>query len=337
MKPTDFAVHLTEFLSVYLPTQKNASKNTITSYRDTFKLLIRYCQDNKGIPAEKLTIDILSHGLISEFLGWLESDRKCSISTRNQRLAAIHAFFRYAQYEEPTGIQHFQKVIAIPVKKSQKPTTPHLSPEAMQFLLSQPDRTTSKGRRDLTLLSVLYDSGCRVQELADLNVRDVVLDHPSVLIIKGKGNKTRRVPLMKNTLSLLDHYIKEQGLDKPWKTDYPLFSNKQHGRLTKEGISYIINCYVLTARKTSQIIPDKVAPHMFRHSKAMHLLQAGVNLIYIRDFLGHADIKTTEIYAKADTELKRKAIENAYPDLVDSSLPDWNKDSALLEWLGKLK
>jgi len=336
MKPTDFAAHLTEFLSIHLRHQKNASRNTIASYRDTFKLLIRYCREQKNIPAEKIDMSLLDHQFISDFLEWLEKDRKCSISTRNQRLAAIHAFFRYAQYEEPDGILHFQKIIALPVKKAPKPSIPHLTPEAMKLLLAQPDKTTVKGRRDLTLLSVLYDSGCRVQELIDLRVRDVILDDLPVLILTGKGSKTRRVPLMKNSLVLLEHYIQESALNKPWKIDYPLFINKQRNKLTKEGIAYIISRYVLAARKTSTRVPEKVTPHMFRHSKSIHLLQAGVSLIYIRDFLGHEDIKTTEIYAKCDTELKRQAIENAYPDLVDSNLPDWSKDEALLAWLSDL-
>lgn len=159
---TDFAKHLTEFLSVYLPSQKNASRNTIASYRDTFKLLIKYCHDINGIPAEKLTMNKLSNQLVTGYLEWIETERKCSISTRNQRLAAIHAFFRYAQYEEPAGLLHFQKVIAVPLKKAPKPAVPYLTPEAMKVLLAQPDKSTAKGRRDVVLLSVLYDSGCRV-------------------------------------------------------------------------------------------------------------------------------------------------------------------------------
>ncbi|MBI4652520.1 site-specific integrase [Candidatus Desantisbacteria bacterium] len=337
MKPTDFATHLTEFLTVYLPRQKNVSRNTITSYRDTFKLLIHYCHEQKNIPVEKLDMGILTHGVIADFLEWLEKERNCSIATRNQRLAAIHSFFRYAQYEEPSGILHFQKVIALPLKKASKPSIPHLTPEAMKCLLSQPNKMTSKGRRDLTLLSVLYDSGCRVQELANIMVRDVILDNPAVLILTGKGNKVRRVPLMKNTLTLLQHYIQEHSLDKPLKSDYTLFVNKQHNKLTKEGIAYIIAQHVISARKISTNVPERVTPHMFRHSKAMHLLQAGVSLIYIRDFLGHEDIKTTEIYAKCDSELKRRAIEKAYPNLIDSNLPDWNKDAPLLDWLSSLK
>ncbi len=163
------------------------------------------------------------------------------------------------------------------------------------------------------------------------------MDNPALLILTGKGNKTRRVPLMKNTRALLQHYLQEHLLDNDWKMDYPLFVNKQRCKLTKEGIAYIINRYAVLAKKLSVSMPEKVTPHMFRHSKAMHLLQAHVSLVYIRDFLGHEDIKTTEIYAKCDTELKRQAIENAYPNLVDSNLPDWNEDAGLLNWLSSLK
>lgn len=337
MKPTDFAKHLTVFLSEYLPSQKNVSNNTIQSYRDTFKLLIKYCQEIKNIQAERITLDFISSKQLIGFLEWLEKDRKCSISSRNQRLSAIHSFFRYVQAEEPTGLFHFQKVIAIPTKKARKTVVEHLTPEAMKILLEQPDRGCLKGRRDLTLLSVLYDTGARVQELIDIKVRDVILESPSVIILNGKVNKTRRVPLMKNTVSLLERYIIDNKLDKPWKNEYPLFTNNQNNKLTKEGIAYIISKYVEIARKTSSIVPSKVKPHMFRHSKAMHLLQAGVNLIYIRDFLGHVDLKTTEIYARTDTETKRKAVENVYPDLIDCNIPDWSKDQALLTWLTELK
>jgi len=302
MKPTDFARCLTEFLTTYLSGQKNVSKNTILAYRDTFKLLLRYCQDVKSISPERITMENLTSGLITGFLDWLETERKSSISTRNQRLAAIHSFFRYVQGEDPSGLYHFQKVISIPVKKAEKPVVEHLTPEAVKLLLEQPDKHTAKGRRDLTLMSVLYDTGARVQELIDVKVCDVILDSPSVVVLTGKGNKTRRVPIMKNTVSLLQSYLSENNLSKQWKNQYPLFSNNQHNKLTKEGVSYIIAKYVEPARKSSTIVPPKVKPHILRHSKAMHLLQAGVNLIYIRDFLGHVDVKTTEIYARADTE-----------------------------------
>ncbi len=213
MKPTDFVEHLTTFLSEYLSVQKNASRHTISSYRDTFKLLLQYFGEELHIPPQKIKMDSLSHERISNFLIWLEEQRGCSISTRNQRLAAIRSFFKYAQYEEPERLAHFQKVIALPTKKAPRASVPYLSSDGMQALLAQPNKMTSKGIRDLTLLSFLYDSGCRVQELIDLRVRDVILNHAAVVILTGKGNKTRRVPLMKNTSALLQRYISENHLD----------------------------------------------------------------------------------------------------------------------------
>ncbi|WP_094607794.1 Tyrosine recombinase XerD [Sporomusa silvacetica DSM 10669] len=337
MKPTDFAEYLTAFLTNWLTKQRNASPKTIHSYRDTFKLLLKYYQEREDMSPERITMSTLTVDVIKDFLSWLETERKCSISTRNQRLAAIHSFFRYVQAEDPARLYHFQKVIAIPMKKAGKPMVEHLTPEAMKLLLDQPDRNLPQGRRDLTLMSVLYDTGARVQELIDAKVEDVFLLPPPVIVLTGKGNKIRRVPLMKNTAFLLQNYLAENHLNSQHKRQYPLFTNRQHYPLTKEGVAYIIGKYVNAARSQSSIIPQKVKPHMFRHSKAMHLLQAGVNLIYIRDFLGHVDVKTTEIYAQADTETKRKAIENAYPDLVESKLPDWSKDQALLSWLSELR
>ena len=209
MKPTNFAKYLTKFLSDYLVSQKNASKNTIYSYRDTFKLLIRYCQEVKNISADKITMSVISDKLIIDFLQWLETDRNCSISTRNQRLAAIHSFFRYVQAEDPTGIFYFQKVIAIPIKKTTKKTVDYLTVKAMKLLLEQPDKHTPKGRRALTLMSLLYDTGARVQELIDLRVCDVKLEELPIIILTGKGSKTRRVPILKNTVSLLKNYFLE--------------------------------------------------------------------------------------------------------------------------------
>jgi integrase/recombinase XerD len=164
---------------------------------------------------------MLSSEWITGFLGMVGMNRKCSISTRNQRLAAIHSFFRYVQAEEPAGIFHFQKITAIPIKKAKKTVVEYLTPEAMKLLLEQPDKHTPKGRRDLTLISVLYDSGARVQELIDLRVCDVTLQGSAVITLTGKGNKTRRVPVMKNTASLLQSYLLENKLDKPWRNEHP--------------------------------------------------------------------------------------------------------------------
>ena len=336
MKPTDFSMHLTAFLSDYLPVQKNVSRNTIKSYRDTFKLLLLFCEKEESLPVEKITMKKLSSDLVVRFLNWLEAERKSSVSTRNLRLTAIHSFFRYAQSESPESLYHYQKVLAIPVKKKRQAVVEHLSPEGIRLLLEQPDQYTVHGRRALALMSLMYDSGARVQEIVDLSVRDVIPGNSPVLVLTGKGSKTRRVPIMKNTAALVEAYIFENRLDLAHKASYPLFMNKQHNRLTKEGGAYVINKDAVMAHGISDKVPEKVKCHMLRHSKAVHLLQAGVNLIYIRDFLGHSDIKTIEIYARADTELKRKALENAYPELVDSNLPDWSGNSDLMAWLSEL-
>ncbi len=337
MQPIKFAKYLTDFFTDYLSGQKNASKNTIYAYRDTFKLLLKYCQEEKSIIIERISMDMLTVKLIRNFLSWLEYERKSSISTRNQRLASIHSFFRYVQCEDPAGIYHYQQVISIPIKKAEKKIADHLSPEVVKLILEQPDKSSPKGRRDVTLLSVLYDTGARVQELIDIKVCNVILDSPAVIVLSGKGKKIRRVPLMKNTVTLLQAYLSENDLNRQWKNQYPLFINNQRNKLTKAGVTYIVNKYLKKAGGTSLTVPTHTSPHVFRHSKAMHLLQAGVNLIYIRDFLGHVDIKTTEIYSRIDTELKRKAIENAYPDIVSSEMPDWCKDKGLISWLSDLK
>ncbi len=210
MIPTNFAKYLTEFLSVYLPSQKNVSKNTIYSYRDTFKLLINFCKERKNVSSEQITLGTLSSELITDFLEWIEVTRKCSISTRNQRLAAIHSFFRYLQTEEPSGMFNFQKVTAIPIKRAKKAVIEHLTPEAIKLLLKQPDKYSARGRRDLVLMSTLYDSGARVQELIDIRICDVTLQTPAIITLTGKGNKSRRVPLMKNTASLLQTHLTQR-------------------------------------------------------------------------------------------------------------------------------
>lgn len=335
-RSTDFARLLSMFLREHLPRQKNASSNTIHSYRDTFKLLLKYCSDQLDVAAEMLTIELLTADVIAGFLDWVEAVRGNSVSTRNLRLAAIHAFFRYVQYEAPECIQDCQRILAIPSKKGRKKTVNFLTPAQIGLLLEQPDRSTQRGLRDLALLSLLYDSGARVQELVDLNVCDFVPGPEAILVLTGKGNKVRRVPVLKNTARILERYIAEEKLDQPHMQTHPLFTNRQKSRLTKEGVTYVLRKYARMARAQSKEIPSHVHCHMLRHSKAMHLLQAGVNLIYIRDFLGHANAATTEVYAKADTELKRKAIAAAAPAVVNDDLPEWNKDQGLMDWLTSL-
>ena len=299
MKTNDFSRYLTNFLSLYLPGHKNASVNTIASYRDAFKLLLAFCDEIKGMKPEKITLLKLTKDLVMEFLTWLEKERKCSISTRNQRLAALHAFFRYIQKESPENLFEIQKILAIPYKKKTKPMVPYLTANELKVLLEQPDLKTKDGRRDLVLLAVLYDTAARVQELVDLRIRDVRLTSPAVITLHGKGDKSRLVPVMGKTRTLLRQYLEESkrttGIA---EMELPLFYNQQHKTLSRWGVSYIINKYVDIAKQDPHFSIDfPVSPHVFRHSKAMHLLQANVNLIYIRDFLGHVDVATTEVYA----------------------------------------
>lgn len=336
MQPTDFAKALSHYLANYLPGQRNVSTNTIKSYRDTFKLLLLYCQQVCNLSVERLCLRHIDQSLILGFLAWLEQERNNSIATRNQRLACIHGFYRHIQSEEPADLLSYQLILSVPMKKGQKPTVHHLTPDALKLILAQPNLSKACGRRDLILLSVLYDTGARVQELVDLTVRDIRLEPPPIVTLTGKGRKVRQVPLMANTTSLLRQYMSETHLIQSSMMDHPLFCNRQHRKMTRAGISFILDKYVSQARAASSLIPDKVTPHVLRHTKAMFLLQAGVSLIYIRDLLGHVDIATTEIYARADTELKRKALENAYPDMVSADLPQWNKDGDLLTWLTRL-
>ena len=336
MTPTTFARLLQTFFTQYLPMQRNVSPHTIRSYRDTMTLLLRFCRDRRGLTIERLRIEQLSPELVTDFLDHLESERGCSVRTRNQRLAALHAFLRYLQVEAPEHILHCQRLLALPFKQYDRPALRYLTADQMQAILSQPDLRTPIGRRDLALLSVLYDTGARVQEVIDLTVRDVRLEAPAQIRLTGKGRKTRVVPLMPNTVALLADHLREHGLDQPLQLDHPLFVNRHRQRFTRIGIRHLIHKYVALARPACPQLPEEVSPHTFRHSKAMHLLQAGIPLVIIRDFLGHVDIATSEVYARADLEMKRRALEKIAAPAAPRSLPSWQDDATLLAWLRAL-
>ena len=337
MKPTDFAKHMTAFFSEYLPGVKNLSSNTILSYRDAFRLLLAYCRDCESTPTEKLRIASFDDKLILRFLEWLQQERGCSNATRNIRLAAIHSFFRYVQAQEPGLLLSCQLVINVPFKKCQQPIIQHLTPEQTRDLLAAPGFSSRANRRDTTLLSVLYDTGARVQELCDLLVRDVRLDQPSIISLTGKGRKTRHVPLVANTVKLLRSYMDENNLLGNGSHDIPLFMNQRRAKLTRGGINHIIRKYAAIVSEEQSDFPTTLTAHVLRHSKAMHMYQAGVSLIYIRDFLGHVDISTTDLYARADVEAKRKLLEDACPVLTPAVLvQDWSRDQNLLDYLNNL-
>jgi len=272
--------------------------------------------------------------MVEDFLIWLEDIKNYSISTRNQRLAALHAFFRYLQIEAPEYIELSNSILSIRTKKTPKVEMNYLSIAAIKELLSISNKYNKDTRRDLAILSLLYDTGARVQELADVLVVDIRIKQPSTISLTGKGNKTRIIPLMPQTINILKAYMKDCGLFNETKISSPLFFNKRKDKLTRAGVSYIVNKHIQTARKKRpDLFPNKVSPHIFRHSKAMHLLESGVNLIYIRDFLGHSSVTTTEIYAKSNPEVKRKAIEQASQNIIpDEKLTKKEKDD-LLSWL----
>jgi len=226
MKPTDFAIRLTSFLGEYLPAQRNVSPNTIKAYRDAFTLLLRYCRDQLGLQPERVTLDQIEPSLVLAFLDYLENERTCGTRTRNHRLSVLHAFFRYLQSEEPDRMVQCQKILAIPLQRCARPTVDYLSKEELAVILAQPDLTTTWGRRDAVLLSVLYDTGARVQEVVDLSVRDVRLDSPAQIRLTGKGRKTRLVPLLTGTVALLAEYMREHRLDRPERMYAPLFCSR---------------------------------------------------------------------------------------------------------------
>ena len=265
MKPTDFARHITAFFSEYLPGVKNLSGNTILSYRDAFRLLLAYCHTCENIASEKLRVESFNDKLLLRFLDWLQQERGCSIATRNNRLAAIHAFFRYVQSQEPGQLLTCQLILQVPFKKYHTPIVRHLTPEQTRDLLSAPGFATSSKRRDTTLLSVLYDSGARVQELCDLRVRDVRLDHPPIVTLTGKGHKTRHVPLAENTAKLLRSYMKENSLFQNGSQDAPLFCNQRRSKLTRGGIIHILCKYADGLSVKYPDIPEKLTPHVLRH------------------------------------------------------------------------
>ena len=335
IKQTDFAKTLTRYFSDFLPGQRNVSPNTIKSYRDTFKQYFHFMQENQRLNPEFISFVSVTAQNVKDFLRWLETSKHVQISTRNQRLAAIHSFFRYAVTEYPEILFESQKILGISYKRKLQPTIAHFNRDQLTYLFQQPNTSTRKGRRDLTLIAVLYDAGARVQELISLKASDVRLVQPAMITLTGKGNKKRNVPIMTNTKNLLEGYMSEHHLLENGRQQDPLFHNSQYQPFTRPGITYILKKYFKQAKQSypEERFPENIHPHMLRHSKALHLLEAGVNLIYIRDFLGHVSVTTTEIYLKYDTELKRKALEAIYPEIVTQDVPSWEENADILQWL----
>jgi site-specific recombinase XerD len=334
MKTTDFPSMLSDFLLKELPNIRNQSSNTIISYRDTYVRLLIYCRDVLSIKPERISVTDLTAERLVDYLNWLEQDCNNSINTRNQRLAAIHSLFRYIQMQSPEYLFQCQQILGIPYKKAEKHPVGYLSEDETKTLLSTPDTSTRKGRRDQALLTLLYDSGARVQELVDLRVGDLRLNTPAQVKLTGKGRKTRCVPLMDKTVALLRQYLLENNIDTPVSFEHPLFFNSQRKKLTRQGVAYILCKYADLCNI------QQVSPHKLRHTKAMHLTEADVNPIFIRDFLGHTDLKVTEIYSKTSIKMKKAALDkmNSGKTVIpDKPVKDWTNDNSLLDWLNGLK
>jgi len=233
----------------------------------------------------------------------------------------------------------FSKILDIKAKKTVSKVVNWLTKEEMSELLAQPDTTTQIGRRNVTILSLLYDTGARVSEICDMKVRDVRLDEPAHARLFGKGRKARLVPILPATAKLLETYLRENRLNSPEKSDCPLFVNRDGENFTRAGIHYILNCAASKAYQAGGKVPEHLSPHVLRHTKAMHTYDAGANIIYVRDVLGHSDVKTTNIYARTSLEKKRQALAKI-ADAPEPELPEWTQNQDMLDWLkgyGKVK
>ncbi len=311
----------------------------MASYRDAMKVLLTWLRDTEHIPPEKLRLADLDRPRILRFLDWLEAERACSAATRNQRLAVIKSFCRYTAVEQPDRLDQVTQVLAIRQKKTPDPQLGHLSGDEIKALLAEPGTANARALRDTTVLALAYDTAARVQELCDLDVADVRRSDPMTVAIRGKESKIRYLPVMGPTARLVTDYLQRRGPHPGVGADTdPLFHGPNHSRLTRSGLAKLLSRHVqaVRTRNPGWAPGPRVTPHTLRRSRAMHLIQAGVNLIYIRDLLGHADVSTTEIYARADAETKRKAIENAYQPLTPDALPDWTLDATLIGWLDSM-
>ncbi len=332
----DFADYVYSFFMKFLPLQRGLSSNTISSYSCSLALLFQFCNNERSISPKKLTLDRIDKQLVEDYLLWLEDSRNNCAATRNQRLSALKSLFQYIRSESVVYTALCCDILSIPEKKT--PTIPpkYLSVEEMEVLFSMPDIQTRHGRRDLTLLLLLYDAAARAGELVELKAGDISFGKTPTAKLFGKGNKTRVVPITQKTSDMLQGYIKENRVS---KADQYLFENRSSEKLTTTGVSYILKKYVAMGK---QMHPDMfhvaISPHLLRSTKASHLIQGNANIYYIRDFLGHASVITTERYAKNNPEVVRNAISKASSDLTgDTEYYDDSEKSAMLDFLKSLQ
>ena len=302
---TLLAPTMQSFFTVRLTAQRNASPNTVAAYRDAFRLLLGFVQEARGVSPAKLRLEDLDAATIGQFLDHLESSRGASIKTRNSRLAAIHSLYRFAAMQHPEHASLIQRVLAIPAKRAPRPLISYLTTVEIDALLAAPDVTTRIGRRDRALLAVVVHTGLRASELVGLRCSNVAFGTGAHVDCIGKGRKQRSTPISVETARVLRSWMDEAG----GQPEDPLFPGPRGGPLTRDGLSKIISRHAATASTSCpSMAQKKVSPHVLRHSCAMQLLNAEVDVAVIALWLGHESIRTTDVYQHADMALKERAL-----------------------------
>jgi site-specific recombinase XerD len=334
MKPVDpFPRLLHAFFYEWMVQQRNASVHTVRSYRDTWRLFLRFvAQHRKRTVAQLVLADLIASEVIA-FLRYTEQERGDTIGTRNCRLAALRSFFDFVAGREPTAIAQCAEILRVPTKRAPIRAPSYLEPDEVKAILAQPDRSTIEGQRDHTLLSFLYNTGARIQEALDVCPRAIRFDPPACVRLYGKGRKERVCPLWPETVSLLRSLLRRQ----PRADDEPIFMNRYGVPLGASGVRYKLAEYVEAGANVVPSLGSKhVTPHSFRHATAVHLVAAGVDITVIRSWLGHVSLDTTNHYAQANLETKRKALERLENSSRPSKPPSWKHDKSVLAWLDTL-
>jgi integrase/recombinase XerD len=333
---TLLAPHVRSFFEDHLACQRNMSPNTIRSYRDALKLFLRFAAGHLHKLVTKLLVPDVQESLIIAFLLDLERTRGNSIQTRNHRLGVLQALCEYIAGRDPALLDHCQRVVAIPRKRGAAlPEVRYLEKEQVGAILEAVDRSTAQGRRDHALLLFLYNTGARVQEAADARVSWLHLAVPCKVELLGKGRKWRTCPLWDSTSQRLQELLAARP--RPAGREDYLFVNRQGGQFSRSGIADIIERAVARAAKaTTSLRECRVTPHTFRHTTAMHLLQAGVEVNVIRSWLGHVSIATTNRYIEIDLAMKAKALETCEVGQAERPTARWRSDPDILAWLESL-
>lgn len=328
---TDLARLLQLFFCQRLIQQRRVSHQTVTSYRDTFRLLLRFAEEQLGKPANALSLADLDVKLVLAFLDYLELQRHNCIRSRNIRLAAIRSFLQYAALQEPAALPQIQRVLAIPMKRFNRPLVGFLSLVEIEAVLNAPDTSTWSGKRDQALLTTLYNTGARVSEIIAVKRQDIESERCTAVYLHGKGRKERVVPLWKRTSAMLRRWMAHI----PRNVEQPLFPNRFGQPMSRSGVENRLQVAVHLACPTCPSLRDKkISPHVVRHSTAMALLQSGVDLAVIALWLGHESVVTTHQYLQADLTMKEHALASLQPpELANMRFKPPSKVLAFLDTL----